>query len=99
MTYSNKAVIKDIFFLTTKLHSSEKGSENGNIGQLWVNFDAFPKSFAYNCPLIYTNQLFTNFQPIFCQPILVCHPQTYLIGRSPPSPHPGNDVSGFSWKT
>ena len=46
MTYSNKAVIKDIFFLTTKLHSSEKGSENGNTGQLWVNFDAFLKSFA-----------------------------------------------------
>ena len=46
MTCSNKAVVKDIFFLTTKLHSSEKGSENGNIGQLWVNFDAFLKSFA-----------------------------------------------------
>ena len=71
MTCSKKAVIKDIFFLRIKLHSSEDGSENGNIGQLSVNFDAFLKSFAQNCPLIYSNQLFTN-----CQPILVCPPQT-----------------------
>ena len=46
MNCSNKAVLQDIFSLTEKLHSSEKCSENGNIGQLWVKFDVFLKSFA-----------------------------------------------------